>query len=56
LKDTVKLAGLSIDLVRLYEKSFIFRFNIQNGATEDIASRKIDLLIEEENTKTKLGL
>jgi len=38
------------------KKNLISRFNVQKGTTEDIASRNIDLLIEEKNIRAKLEL
>ncbi|MEK1833428.1 MerR family transcriptional regulator [Priestia megaterium] len=36
LKDTVKLTGLSIDLIRLYEKEFNLQIQRTEGAIVDI--------------------
>ncbi|WP_427127614.1 MerR family transcriptional regulator (plasmid) [Priestia megaterium] len=46
LKDTVKLTGLSIDLVRLYEKEFNLQIQRTEGGHRRYTKQNIDLLIE----------
>ncbi|MED4297382.1 MerR family transcriptional regulator [Priestia megaterium] len=46
LKDTVKLTGLSIDLVRLYEKEFNLQIQRTEGGHRRYNKQNIDLLIE----------
>jgi DNA-binding transcriptional MerR regulator len=46
LKDTVKLTGLSIDLIRLYEKEFNLQIQRTEGGHRRYNKRNIDLLIE----------
>lgn len=46
LKDTVKLTGLSIDLVRLYEKEFNLQIQRTEGGHRRYNKSNIDLLIE----------
>ncbi|UMZ35926.1 MerR family transcriptional regulator [Priestia megaterium] len=46
LKDTVKLTGLSIDLVRLYEKEFNIQIQRTEGGHRRYTKQNIDLLIE----------
>ncbi|MGR9527766.1 MerR family transcriptional regulator (plasmid) [Priestia megaterium] len=58
LKDTVKLTGLSIDLVRLYEKEFNLQIQRTEGGHRRYTKQNIDLLIEikKRNTRAKLEL
>lgn len=46
LKDTVKLTGLSIDLIRLYEKEFNLQIQRTEGGHRRYTKTNIDLLIE----------
>ncbi|MFE0625079.1 MerR family transcriptional regulator [Priestia aryabhattai] len=46
LKDTVKLTGLSIDLIRLYEKEFNLQIQRTEGGHRRYTKNNIDLLIE----------
>lgn len=46
LKDTVKLTGLSIDLIRLYEKEFNLQIQRTEGGHRRYTKSNIDLLIE----------
>lgn len=46
LKDTVKLTGLSIDLIRLYEKEFNLQIQRTEGGHRRYNKGNIDLLIE----------
>lgn len=46
LKDTVKLTGLSIDLIRLYEKEFNLQIQRTEGGHRRYNKQNIDLLIE----------
>ncbi|MGN2275069.1 MerR family transcriptional regulator [Priestia megaterium] len=46
LKDTVKLTGLSIDLIRLYEKEFNLQIKRTEGGHRRYNKKNIDLLIE----------
>ena len=46
LKDTVKLTGLSVDLIRLYEKEFNLQIQRTEGGHRRYNKRNIDLLIE----------
>ena len=46
LKDTVKLTGLSIDLIRLYEKEFNLQIQRTEGGHRRYSKNNIDLLIE----------
>ncbi|MCM3197171.1 MerR family transcriptional regulator [Priestia megaterium] len=46
LKDTVKLTGLSIDLIRLYEKEFNLQIQRTEGGHRRYNKKNIDLLIE----------
>lgn len=57
LKDTVKLTGLSIDLVRLYEKEFNLQIQRTEGATEDIISPILIYLLKlRKEYKSKIGV
>jgi len=46
LKDTVKLTGLSVDLIRLYEKEFNLQIQRTEGGHRRYNKGNIDLLIE----------
>lgn len=46
LKDTVKLTGLSVDLIRLYEKEFNLQIQRTEGGHRRYNKQNIDLLIE----------
>jgi len=46
LKDTVKLTGLSIDLIRLYEKEFNLQIQRTEGGHRRYNKQNIDLLTE----------
>ncbi|MGG1073092.1 MerR family transcriptional regulator [Priestia megaterium] len=46
LKDTVRLTGLSIDLIRLYEKEFNLQIQRTEGGHRRYNKQNIDLLIE----------
>ncbi|MED4014374.1 MerR family transcriptional regulator, partial [Priestia aryabhattai] len=46
LKDTVKLTGLSVDLIRLYEKEFNLQIQRTEGGHRRYNKQNIDLLTE----------
>jgi len=47
LKDTVKLTGLSVDLIRLYEKEFNLQIQRTEGGHRRYNKQNINLLKEE---------
>ncbi|WP_310877697.1 MerR family transcriptional regulator [Priestia megaterium] len=56
LKDTVKLTGLSVDLIRLYEKEFNLQIQRTEGGHRRYNKQNIDLLTEiKKEFKSKTG-